>query len=240
MNRSLDMSYRYQMQYHFNPLSGWDGEKFSYEFVPRSTEDRTLLINPFNDFGFLEVKVFPGDLDPGIIDFTEVHLHYEDPGIWSRDKVISVRPDSGEQLWRLRLSHTEQRTYIYRYVHHLKDGSKRETLPETTQATTIAVNDPFEDPLVIEFFPNYNASNIRMLLVDVEYNDPGNQYERKETLRIEGPNINSQRLRIARINPDLKQYTFQIMILGADNSVRRVPPVKTEATIVFIGEHIHP
>ena len=205
MNRALDLTYRYQVQYHFNPLAGWDGAAFSYELPPRTTEDRTLLVNPFNDFGFLEIKVIPGDLDPGVIDRTDVLLHYDDPGTWSRDHVITVQPDSGEQFWRLRLTHPDQRTYTYHLVHHLKDGSTRTGLPQTTQTTTIAVNDPFEDPLVVEFFPNYNAATIQMLLIDVIYEDVANQYTREERLRFEGTNVTSQRLRIARINLDLKQ-----------------------------------
>lgn len=96
-----------------------------------------------------------------------------------------------------------------------------------------------EDPLVVEFFPNCNAATIQMLLIDVIYEDTFNKYTREERLRFEGTTITSQRLRIDRINLDLKQYTFQITILGTNNSVRREPAVNTDATIVFIGEHIH-
>jgi hypothetical protein len=238
MNKALDLSYRYQGQYHFDPLSGWEGEKFSYELPARQTEDRTLLINPFNEFGFLEITLVPGDMDAGMIDSTEVHLHYEDPGVWSRDKVITVKPDSDAQLWRLRLTHPEQRIYTYQFSHHLKDGTQRQSLPVTTEATSIAVNDPFEDPLVVEFFPNYDATNVRILFVHITYEDAANQYKREAELRFEGATPEAQRLRLARIDPNLKQYTFQLTILGNDNSVRRGNPVETAATLIFIGEHL--
>ncbi|WP_242050462.1 hypothetical protein [Oculatella sp. FACHB-28] len=240
MNRALDLGYHYQVQYHFDPLSGWDGNAFSYEFASRPTQDRTLLINPFNDFGFLEIKVLPGDIDAGMVDSIDVHFNYEDPGNWSRNKVITVKPDSEEQFWRLRLNRPEQRTYSYRLVHHLKDGSVREGIPTTTQATTLVVNDPFEDSLNLEFLPNYDASAIRMLIIDVKYEDPQNHYTREERLRFEGQSLEPQQLRIARINPQRKTYTFQLTVLGTDHSVRREQPVTTDAAVVFVGEHLQP
>ena len=238
LNSQLDLDYRYQTQYHFDPLSGWDGEKISYDLPTISTLDRTLLINPFRDFGFLEVKVIPGDLDPGMIDSTDVHLHYEEPGKWARDKVITVTPDSLTQLWKLRLSDPEHRSYTYRFIHRLKDGSTRETQPVSTRATSVTVNDPFEEPLVVEFFPNYDATNVSIVFVDVVYEDPAHLSRREEQLRFIGQTRESQRLRFARSDPSIRTISFQITILGNDNSVRRLPPVITENSIIFLGEHI--
>jgi hypothetical protein len=238
LNQELDLEYRYRVQYHFDALSGWDGEKLSYDLPPATTLDRTLLVNPFRDFGFLEVKVIPADLDPSAIDSTDVLLHYEDPGAWTRDKTITVKPDSPEQLWKLRLSDPEQREFSYRFVHRLKNGSTRETEPVTTLATLVTVNDPFEEPLIVEFFPNYDATNVNTLFVDVIFEDPGLGIRREEQLRFIGQTLESQRLRFARSSPAARELSFQITILGNDNSVRRLPPVMTENTIVFLGEHI--
>lgn len=238
MNKALALGYRYQVQYHFDPLSGWEGKAFSYELPVSSTEDTTLLINPFNDLGFLEIKVFPDDLDAGVIDSTDVHLHYEDTDAWSVDKVITVKPDSPEQFWRLRLSQPEQRTYSYRFVHHLKDGSQRESESVTTQASSVAVNDPFENPLVVEVLPNYDTAQFSRVMVDIRYSDPDNQYQREERIQFEAEASTAQRIRIVRLNPQLKQYSFQITALGTDNSVLRIPAVETEETILFIAEHL--
>ena len=226
------------VQYHFDPLSGWDGEKLSYDLPKTSTLDRTLMINPFRDFGFLEVQVIPGDLDSSMIDSTDVHLHYEDPGKWSRDKVITVKPDSSAQFWKLRLSDPERRTFTYRFIHRLKNGSTHETEPESTRTTSVTVNDPFEDPLIVEFFPNYDTTNVKILFVDVVFEDPVHLTRREEQLRFVGHTVASQRLRFARSDASVRAISFQITILGNDNSVRKLPPVISENSIIFLGEHL--
>src|SRR5262245_39443916 len=78
MNSRRDTSYTVRTQYHFSPDTDWEGQKFSYELPPQMTEDRTLLINPYEDLGFLEIKVFPNRIDRGVIDSTEVQLQYQD------------------------------------------------------------------------------------------------------------------------------------------------------------------
>ena len=40
------------LQYHFDRCPGWDGEQLSYELPTVTSLDRTLLVNPFRDFGF--------------------------------------------------------------------------------------------------------------------------------------------------------------------------------------------
>src|SRR6185436_13676704 len=70
MNSRHDLSYTYSVQYHFDPTSDWEGERFSYEIPPQRTEDRTLLLNPYESIGFLEVSVFPHRLDRGMVDST--------------------------------------------------------------------------------------------------------------------------------------------------------------------------
>jgi hypothetical protein len=138
----------------------------------------------------------------------------------------------------LRLSDPERREFSYRFVHRLTNGSTRETEPVVTTTALIAVNDPFEDPLIVEFFPNYDGTNINTLFLDVAFNDATLGINRQEQLRFIGQTFESQRLRFARSSPTIRELSFQITILGKDNSVRRLPPVLTENTIVFLGEHI--
>jgi hypothetical protein len=233
-----DLNYTLTLQYHFNPLSGWDGEKLSYELPQVSSLDRTLLVNPFRDFGFYEVRVVPGDLDPDMVDSTDVMLHYEHAGRWTRDKIITVRPGGPEQSWKLRLSDPEQRTFSYRWVHRLKDGTSREMPTVTTNIPLVTVNDPYEEPLIIELFPNYDARNIQLLMVAITYEDPGSIKKRVQQVNF-GPNeTGSKRVRFARTDSTIGSYVIQITILGNDNSVRRLRPVRLERTIVFLGEHL--
>lgn len=212
----------------------------SYELPRSSTLDRTLLVNPFRDFGFYDIRLVPGDLDADMIDSTDVHLHYEHPGRWSRDKVVTVRPGGPEEHWKLRLSDPELHTFRYRFSHRLKDGTTVEGTQVITDVPLVMVNDPYDEPLVVELFPNYNVTSIKMLLVDVRYTERGATRERVQQLRFGPIDTESRRVRFARTDPASTVYSVQLTILGLDNSVRRLSPIRLENTVVFLGELMGP
>ena len=236
LNPKRDLNYSLKLQYHFDPLSGWDGEKLDYDMPPVTSLDRTLLVNPFSDFGFLEVRVVPGDLDADMIDFTDVQLHYEDPGRWSRDKLITLRPAGGQQSWKLRLTDPNRRGFSYKLLHHLKDGSTRETEPVSTNIPLVTVNDPFQEPLMIELFPNYQPGDFKLVIVDVTYEDPGFTHSRAQQVRFLPDETESRRVRYARTDASVGSFSLQTTILRNDNSVRRLPAITLENPLVFLGE----
>ncbi|MER9115693.1 hypothetical protein NKH93_03605 [Mesorhizobium sp. M0954] len=238
LNPKFDLSYTLSLQYHFNPLSGWDGEKLSYDLPPVSSLDRTLLVNPFRDFGFHEIRIVPGDIDPDMVDSTDVFLHYEHPGQWSRDTMITVTPGDVPKSWKLRLSDPEQRWFTYRWVHRLKDGSTKEIAPLRTNIPLITVNDPFDEPLIIELYPNYDASQIRLVIVDLSYQEKNSTKKRTQQIKFQPTEVDSRRIRFGRTDRSQNTYTMQITVLGVDNSVRRLPPVNPATTTVFLGEYM--
>jgi hypothetical protein len=167
-----------------------------------------------------------------------VHLHYDENGRWSRDKVITVRPDSAVQSWKLRLTDPNQRTFSYRWTHRLRDGTTRETAPVSSNIPLVTVNDPYDEPLIIELFPNYDATSIRLLMVDVAYEDPESPRRRVQQVRFAPGESDSKRIRFARTDPSVGTFSIQVTVLGLDNSVRRQRPVRLEETVVFLGEHM--
>jgi len=238
LNEHRDLDFRVSSQFHFDPLSGWDGEKSSYDLPTQSVLDRTLLLNPYALFGFLDIRIVPGDLDPTMVASTDVHLHYDHEGVWARDKVITIQPNSDTQHWKLRLSDPNRRNFSYKFIHHLLDGSASETEFVEATSSTVVVNDPFEDPLIIEFFANYDASDINTVFVKVTYEDIVNQFERTQELRFVGNTQTSQRLRFARLDPSLDRYSYAVTVLGNDNSVTRRNKVDSTDTIVFLGSQV--
>src|SRR4030095_4237819 len=207
LNPKHDLNYNLGLQYHFSPLAGWDGEKLDYNLPTVSSLDRTLLVNPFRDFGFFEIKVVPGDLDPDMIDSTDVQLHYEHPGHWSRDKVITVKPGGPQQSWKLRLRDPQQQTYSYKWIHRLKDGTTQETAPVVTNIPLITVNDPYEEPLIIELFPNYDTASMLRVIVDVTYEDPTATKTRAQQIKFGPTDSVSKRIRFARTDPTAGTYS---------------------------------
>jgi hypothetical protein len=236
MNPTHDTAFKVAVQYNFDPLSGWEGEKFSYDIPPKATEDRTLLLNPFENFGFLELKILAGDIDWSAVKSTDVHLRYEDPGVFTKQTVITLHSDAGEQSWKLRLTNPDRREVSYFFIHHLIDGSTRQTAEATTSATSIAVDDSFQDSLDIEFIPTFDTATVRSVFVDFHYEDPAHDYKRDEHLEFSGDAPDRQRLHIALFDPNVKKYQLIYTLLGKDNAVQRLPAITDSARLVFVGE----
>jgi hypothetical protein len=235
MNRKHDTEYTYQAQYHFDPGSGWEGERFSYELPVKKTEDRTLLLNPFEDIGFLEVKIFPNQIDPKVVESTDVHLRYEAGG-WIREKTFLVTSDSQPQFWKLRLTDPVTRSYTYHLIHHLKDGSTRETEPIVSQASSIPVDDPFEGAIDIELVPYLDPDQVRMIFFDFEYEDPDNNYRREERLKFTKDSPDSVKLHISLMDPNKRTFRYRLTFVGTDNKMRREPFIETEETLLMVSE----
>ncbi|MBD2864935.1 hypothetical protein [Paenibacillus oceani] len=236
MNERLDTDYEYSVQYHFNPQSDWDGSRMSYDLPPRRIEDRTLLLNPFESIGFLEVQIRPASVDWGVVDSIDVHLAYRPPGGAAQNKQLVLTQSLEALTWKLRLDDRTFRSYTYRFVHHLKDGTTRETEPVTSEAALIPVDDPFPGTIKIEFIPLFESAKIKMVYIDVVYDDPEHQYRREERLKMAGNQSDSVQLVLALLNPALKTFRYQLTFIGTDNSMRRVPFAETAETLIPVQE----
>lgn len=236
MNKTLDTSYSYSVDYNFDPQSGWDGQSFSYHLPARKTEDRTLNLNPYDDLGFMEIKVLPNKIDWGVLNSIDVNLNYQDHGGLSLEKSFTLMPDSTPQFWRLRLSDPKARSYSYSLVYHMKDESTRITDPVTTRALVVPVDDPFVGALDIEFIPLFDPARVRMAFIDVEYKDPENNYEREERLKLAGNVTDSVKLRISLVDPAKRKFSFRFTFVDINNQMNRGPFVETEETLIGVSE----
>jgi hypothetical protein len=235
MNDRHDTEYRFSTQWHFDPGSDWQANRFTYELPARSTEDRTLLLNPFDQLGFLEVKVFPHQIDRGIIESIDVHLTYQPADAPLLEKTLIVFPDSQPQFWRVRLDDLQARSYTFRLVHHLKDGSTRETGPVTTEATLLPVDDPFGQRLELDFVPLFDPATTRLVFIDVEYDDAANNYHRQERLTLDSAARNPVHLGLALIDPAQRTFRFRLTFIGADNQMTRGAFIETSDTLIGVS-----
>ncbi len=233
MNARRETAYAYSVQYHFNPASGWEGQQFSYALPKQITEDRTLLLNPYEHLGFLEVKIFPNKIDRGLVDTTDVVLSYADGAVTYR-KTLIVKADSPDQFWRLRLTNREQRTYRYHFVHHLSDGSTRQTEPRESDAAAIPVDDPFSSAIQISLVPLLDPNTIKFVFVDIKYEDLDNAYVREETVTFNGQSHEVTKLRLALMDGTQRKFRYRLTVVGADNRWRSKPYVETEDTRIFV------
>jgi len=237
MNSTADTFYKYSVQYHFDPGSDWEGRAYSYEIPAIPTDDRTLAINPFEHLGFLEARVVPNRIDWGVIDSIDAILSYQSPTGWSKTKTFTFASTSPAQVWKLRLDDPNARSYNYRFVYHLKDGTKQESELTTTETTAIALNDPFEAGLDIQFIPLFTPGSLRMAFIDVKYSDPVNRYNREERLELSGTSTAPVVLRLSLKDRTKRSFQYRITIVK-DNQLRQSAFISTEETLIGVSDNL--
>ena len=235
LNAAHDIDFQTTVQHHFDANSGWIGEKLSYEIPARSQTDRTLKVDPADDLGFLELSIFPNRIDAGIVDAIDVDLSYDDGEGFQRNDVFRVLPDSEPQLWRLRLTHRDKRQWTARFTHHLKNGITRTSAPITSDASFLPVDDEFPATLDIRAIPLFGPDTVRRAFVDVGYRDLQNAYVRDERIEIPGDATEPVALRIALLDPTLRQFRHRVSLVTTDGRLIQNGPVDGEETLIGVG-----
>lgn len=233
VNLRKDRIYQVVSQFHFDPASGWEGEKFSYQIPPSMTEDRTLIANPNDALGFMEVRLEPHAIDFEIVEFIDVDLVYQDPSGWTREKSFRFTEETGPQTWKLRLSIPAVRGFTYKLTHRLKDGTTRESPMMTSRVPRVLVEDPFPGLLNVTIFPMLEWEEIRAAMLDVSYEDTANNYRRSHRIRLT-PALNETSVRFSTVNPALKRYRHQLTIVRNDGTTERLPAIETEDDIISL------
>ena len=235
MNERLDTSYRYGVQFHFDPQSSWQARQFSYEAPPQLTEDRSLLINPHERLGFLEVRIEPTRVDWEVVDSIDVHLDHGD-GDAALSTILTFVKDGPAQTWQVRTDSRSNRDYRYRLVHRLKDGTTRQQGPFTSRASLLPIDDPFPDALALEFVPLLDPATTRLAFLDLEYADNANGYRRTERLELKPTALDPVSYALAVMDPALKTFRYRVTLVGTDNSMRRGPFIETKDTLIAVSE----
>jgi hypothetical protein len=237
LNSNHDIDYRQQQQFNFSPDAGWQADRHSVELPAERTEDRTLFVNPHDVLDFLEIPVTPGDIDTGVIDSIDVTLEAAGPGTFRQTKHFVVVADSPPQIWKLRAPKPvapETREVSFALTHRLKDGTVREAPAEPLTASALVVHDPFDRALNLEFVPLFDPAAVRQVFIDVEYEDPANDYRRSERLDVPGDQTENVKLRLALLDPDQRQFRFRFTVVGTDGSFTRLAFETSDEEVVPI------
>ena len=171
-----------------------------------------------------------------MISWTDVELSYEDPTTgWKAAKTLTVNPGGEHQTWRVRTGSPEHKAYTYRLVHHLKDGTTRETEPVTSRASSIPIDDPFPASIDPEFIFQFPPADFQRVLIDVTYEDPDNDYSREEKLELVGPAIQPTGMHIATLDPAKRAFRYRVTLVGQDGKIVRGPELESELELVGVG-----
>lgn len=233
LDKDLDLSYRAGVQFHFDPASDWKGDKFAYELPPAVTEDRSLVLNAHEHVGFLDVAVQSNKVDWKVVDSIDVFLRHANNGTVQEEQLLLTEKDQAA-AWKVRTA-VGARDYTYRFVHHLKDGTVRETVgAEPSRAALLPVDDPFPGALTLSFVPLLDPSLTKVAFVDVDYADDANGYTREERLTIKPTDTDPVELALALMDLKKRQYRYQITLVGTDNKMTKLPPVETTDDLVAV------
>jgi hypothetical protein len=232
LNSTRDIDYQAGFQFHFDPQSGWAADRHSYDIPAKSTLDRTLFVNPYEHIEFREISAIAGDIDWEVVESIELNLKARGYASPEPRAVLTLRRDSAPQVWRLRGAKPApaDRGVEMELVQRLKDGSVTRLPPVDLAVSQIVVHDLFVGALRIEFVPAFDPATVNRVLVDVEYRDPANQYERTERLEIPGTATDSVKLRMALRDKNQRRYRFRLTFIGP-NLFQQRAWVETEEEI---------
>lgn len=209
-----DTSYRYTVDYRFNPESGWQGEQGYYLLPTMTTENREITLDPHDLLGFLQIAVSPGEIDAEAVDRIEVTLSYTAKSGWSTSTMMTVRAGSAPQFWRLRLADKNDRTYSWRSTCFLKDGSTFKTGPVDSVASALVVSDPFMGALNLVFQPALDPTKTKLAAVELDYQDDAHQYAYSTSFEMTSDASKPTKLHIPLIDPTKTEYRYRTVLVG--------------------------
>lgn len=186
------LGYTAAVAYEFTRQAGTDGDGFRYEIAPRPRTGRTVQINPYEDFGVLDVEVEPGRLHADV-RAVDVHLAYRAPhGDYGADEHFRLLPGDADPTparrhWQVRTRETALAPYTVTSTFTFADGGVYEAAPFTATDPLLRVDSPFRQDRRLLIRPNVTAPQITQITVELEYADAPNRYTRRSLVTLDPP-----------------------------------------------------
>jgi hypothetical protein len=235
LDSGRDPGYGVALQYHFDPLSGWVGRSNSYDLPPRQTGDRTLLLNPFDALGFMEIAVVANRVDWGIVDRADIELRYDGGGGWTPGTTITLTEATPKQSWKLRTDDPARRRFEWRATFQLKDRSQRSGDWVATEARSVVVDDPFAGSLDLLVVPVLDPGRTRMAILDLAYDDAANRYHRDARLRLTPDQIEVP-FRLALVDPARTSLRYRVTLVPKSGAMKPGAFVETSDTLIGVND----
>lgn len=179
------LTYHAAISYDFTPLSGTDGDAFRYDLPERALTGRSLLINPYADFGVLNVEVEAGRLPPGTQE-VDVHLTYPPrsqtapggPDAFHADQHFRLTPADAAApglsvplRWQVRTHDPELQPYGAQCTFAFQDGGTYTAPQSVEQGTLLRVDSPFTAQRQLLIKPVLASDQITQITVELDYHD---------------------------------------------------------------------
>jgi hypothetical protein len=228
LNENLELDYKQAVTFNFNPGGGWEGATTTYRIPAAGKEtsrEGTLSLDPTKFLEFYEVVVKTSQMVWDGVRSVDVRLECKDGNGWVAKKDFHLTSDSGDQIWKVRLSRREGQQYSYQLVYNLKDGSTKKIGPVETDNRTVLVNDLFsENRLTVLMKPvGIKWDKVDLILVKLKYSDPvsaGGKVSSEE-FTFEKEDARPKQWQILVKDPDQKKYDWEAEYYVADEEAPR-------------------
>ena len=212
-----------------------DGQKLQ---LPKKREltNRLVLNAPFDDR--LRITFVPQGTFPPLNSIV-VSTRYNDAEASYNVEDLHTFTSLGDTwTWEPSLRDRTKRMYEYKVIVTYSDGSAHEGEWQPGEEGTILVGDVAREMLEIEVVPSLldMDSQWKLVIVRLEYSDPGNTIDLKETFKITAANANDSFVwKIPIKDPQQRSFNYTVQAFGYDSANKKVlgPMMSTESLLVL-------
>ena len=227
-------NYRYYVQYHFDTDSDWEGDSYDYDMPKITTEDRTLLIHPFDILGFFDIEISAEQIDWEAVVNVEVKIEYQPAEGDNKTKNVYFSNSSPKKKnWKLRLNELSMNLLLYTTIYTLETGEKITIDNQVAEGTKILVDNPLTK-LEIEFLPLFPPDEIRMVYIDVEYEDITNNYTFSDRVKLNGDSTKSEIVNLYLRDDSQEIFSYRFTFIDKENKLKRGSFITTNETLIGV------
>ena len=226
LNDAKDLSYRYQVDVHFNADSPWQGKSTEVVSDWQTTRNRQLTIDPLDEIGLFDVTIALGSVDDKQISQVQVEMWYQDEknGFESQETFV-LSPGQPPVHWKLRLSDPSLHTYRYRTTYVFQDHLRHQTDWQSSEDAGLVINNPYQGAIKVRLVPLLDAGNLVEADVNVTYKEPDTGFERSVQTTFSGSPLTAQPVAIPTLAAEPAGYTYDVTVVRQDGSVFESGPL---------------
>jgi hypothetical protein len=180
------LSYRVATTYEFARTSA-DGDAFRYQLSEQKQTGRSLRINPYADFGVLDVELELGRVHADV-RLVDVDLNYatSDESFRASEHFRLTPGSATRERWQVRTRQTTLEPYTVTSTLVFEDGSYT-TPPQSSSERLLRIDSPFQGERELLIKPAPKSPTVTQITVELEYDDSSHGYVRRKLVRLEPP-----------------------------------------------------
>lgn len=208
------LSYECKLVYEFMRESGTDADSFRYELASRTLKGRTMRINPYQDFGILDVELELGRIHSDI-KVVDVDLVYDagDSKFYAEEK-FRFQPEEDttaqQKRWQVRTLAADIKPYQINYCYYFDDGTVYRESQSEQQDNLVRIDAPFNYERRLLLQPNV-AEQVTDITVELDYMDQVHDYRRNFLVNLKQPFANKE-IKWALLDRNMQTVNYRVTV----------------------------